>query len=186
MLDPIKIQFAETSIDLEQILTLQKVNHVSGLSSVEKETNGFVTVHHELETLKAMNNSSPQIIAKANDQVVGYALVMFKELGNLIPTLVPMFEMFQELSYEDKKLNAYSYYVMGQICIDEKYRGQGLFEKLYDKHKETHSSTFDLCLTEVSTSNQRSMKAHERVGFKILHTFRDETDEWNILVWDWR
>ncbi len=186
MYHTVNIEFAETIIDLEQILTLQKVNHVSGLSSTQKETNGFVTVHHDLETLKVMNNSSPQIIAKSDDQVVGYALVMFKELGNLIPTLVPMFEMFKRLSYQGKSLDTYSYYVMGQICIDESYRGQGLFEKLYTKHKETHSSTFDLCLTEVSTSNQRSMKAHERVGFKILHTFRDETDEWNILVWDWR
>lgn len=182
----IKIQFAEIQQDLEQILHLQKVNHVSGLSSAQKETNGFVTVHHDLETLKVMNNSSPQIIAKANDQVVGYALVMFKELGNLIPTLVPMFEMFKRLPYQGKSLDTYSYYVMGQICIDENYRGQGLFEKLYAKHKETHSGKFNLCLTEVSTSNQRSMKAHERVGFEILHTFRDETDEWNILVWDWR
>jgi hypothetical protein len=28
------------------------------------------------------------------------------------------------------------------------------------------------------------MRAHERVGFKTVQTFRDATDEWNILVWD--
>jgi len=183
---PITVQFAETQQDLEQILTLQKSNHVSGLSSAQKVANGFVTVQHDLELLTKMNEAAPQIIAKSKDEVVAYALVMPKAFSALIPTLVPMFDSFKQLSYKGKSLEAYTYYVMGQICIDENYRGQGLFEKLYAKHKETHSSTFDLCLTEVSTSNQRSMKAHERVGFKILHTFQDETDEWNILVWDWR
>ncbi len=179
------IQLAETQQDLDQILNLQKCNHVSGLSSTQKEANGFVTVQHDLELLTKMNDAAPQIIAKLNDEVVAYALVMLKEFSALIPTLVPMFDSFKQLSYKGKSLEAYTYYVMGQICIDENYRGQGLFEKLYAKHKETHSTTFDLCLTEVSTSNQRSMKAHERVGFKILHTFKDKTDEWNILVWDW-
>lgn len=29
------------------------------------------------------------------------------------------------------------------------------------------------------------MKAHESIGFKTIHTFEDETDQWNIIVWDW-
>ena len=182
----VSIEFAETQIDLEQIIHLQKVNHVSQLTSLEKNSNGFVTVLHTIALLIQMNEAAPQIITKYNGAVVAYALVMLKEFSALIPTLVPMFDLFEQLNYLGKSLTTYNYYVMGQICIDEKYRGQGLFEKLYAKHKETHSNKFDLCLTEVSTSNQRSMKAHERVGFKILHTFKDETDEWNILVWDWR
>ena len=44
---------------------------------------------------------------------------------------------------------------------------------------------FDFCLTEVSTRNLRSMQAHEKVGFRIIHTFKDENEEWNILLWDW-
>ncbi len=75
---------------------------------------------------------------------------------------------------------------MGQICISEAFRGQGIFEKLYLKHKEIYSGKFDICLTEVSVRNKRSMKAHERVGFQTIHTFKDKTDDWNILLWDWK
>jgi hypothetical protein len=78
------------------------------------------------------------------------------------------------------------YYVMGQICVAENYRGQGVFDGLYQKHREKYSSQFDLLITEVSKRNTRSMKAHERVGFKTVHSFRDHTDEWNIILWDWR
>ena len=73
---------------------------------------------------------------------------------------------------------------MGQICVAENYRGKGVFDSLYQKHKELNGSRYDLCVTSVSTRNNRSMRAHERIGFEIVHTFRDQTDEWNILVWN--
>ena len=180
------IKFAETKQELEQILKLQDLNHVRNLSPEDKRSNGFVTVKHDLELLTKMSNSAPQIIAKYNDEVVGYALVMLKEFCEMIPVLTPMFEMFNKLSYKQKQLSDYNFYVMGQICVSENHRGQGIFESLYLKHKEAYSDKFEICLTEVSVNNSRSMRAHERVGFQTIHSFQDETDKWNILLWDWK
>jgi L-amino acid N-acyltransferase YncA len=73
---------------------------------------------------------------------------------------------------------------MGQICVAKNYRGKGVFDSLYEKHKELYGSSYDLCVPSVSTRNTRSMSAHERVGFETVLTFRDQTDEWNILVWN--
>ena len=185
MTKSITIDIAESKKDLEQILELQRRNHIESLTFQEREKNGFVTVKHDLDLLTKMNHSAPQIIAKSGEEVIGYALVMFKSFSELIPVLTPMFDMFKKLAYNDKPLNNYKYYVMGQICIDEAFRGQGLFEKLYQKHKQVYSPGFDVCLTEVSTRNARSMKAHGKVGFQTIYTFKDNTDEWNILLWDW-
>ncbi len=180
------IELAKTNKDLEQILSLQSSNLIQNLSVEERDSNGFLTVKHNLDLLARMNSSAPQIIAKENENVVGFALVMFKEFSEMIPVLTPMFDMFKKLSYKGKFLDTYSYYVMGQICIAEEFRGQGIFEKLYLKHKEIYSGKFDICLTEVSVRNKRSMRAHERVGFHTIHTFNDKTDDWNILLWDWK
>ena len=67
----------------------------------------------------------------------------------------------------------------------ESHRGKGVFRALYNKHKEAYVSTFDLCLTEVASSNVRSMRAHEKVGFKTIYNFKDQTHDWNIMCWDW-
>ena len=133
-----------------------------------------------------MNNSASQIIASHNGEVVGYALVMLKEFCEMIPVLTPMFEMFDTLSYQGKQLSNYNFYVMGQICISETHRGQGIFENLYLKHKEAYAGKFEICLTEVSVNNSRSMRAHQKAGFQTIHNFRDQTDDWNILLWDWK
>jgi hypothetical protein len=75
---------------------------------------------------------------------------------------------------------------MGQVCIDKQYRRTGLFDQLYQKHKEIYGSQFDFIVTEVSTRNLRSLRAHERVGFETLNTYQDELDEWSVILWNWQ
>ena len=185
MKSSILIKFAETEDELKQILKLQSSNLIHNVAADAKRSDGFVTVKHNLDLLTKMNNAARQIIAVDNDIVVGYALVMLKEFSELIPVLSPMFEMFNKLSFKSKRLSDCSFYVMGQICISENYRGRGVFEKLYLHHKKAYSDVFDICVTEVSAKNKRSMRAHQKIGFQTIHNFQDKTDIWNILVWDW-
>ena len=182
----ITIKLATTEVELNQILALQTANHRDNLSAESKKTDGFVTVRHDLGLLKKMNAAAGQVIAKDGNLLVGYALVMPVEFNPLIPVLTPMFEMFDTLSYRGRALNSYKYYVMGQICVAETHRGQGVFQQLYEGHKKFYSGQFEICLTEVSSSNLRSMRAHDKVGFETMHSFEDKTDRWNILAWDWR
>ena len=171
--------------DLHQILQLQEQNLIHNLTKDEMKSEGFVTINHSLQMLHQMHNMAPSIIVKDDDRIVAYALTMLREFSTLVPALEPMFEKFESLHWKNKPLNYYSYYVMGQICVDKAYRGQGLFDALYQKHREVYSSQFDLLVTEIATRNHRSINAHNRVGFVTINTFRDETDEWNVVVWDW-
>jgi GNAT superfamily N-acetyltransferase len=172
--------------DLQQILALQQTNLVRKLSASEWKDQGFVTVEHTPEVLEQMHRLAPHIIIKDNDRVVAYALTMLKECHELIPELITMFANLDQLEYKGRPLNQYSFYVMGQICVDKAYRGQGLFDKLYHHHKEIYSNRFDLLVTEIATRNTRSMRAHERVGFNTINVYRDELDEWAVVVWDWK
>jgi len=179
------IKLTETKDELLQILEIQNENHLESVSIENQNLKGFVTVKHNLKLLTKMNNKAKQIIAVENGIVVGYALVMLKDFKKMIPALIPMFKSFEKIYYKKKKLSDYKYYVMGQVCIKESHRGKGIFKDLYLKHQESYSEKFEICLTEVSTSNIPSMKAHKKVGFEIIHTFRDKIDEWNILLWNW-
>jgi ribosomal protein S18 acetylase RimI-like enzyme len=75
---------------------------------------------------------------------------------------------------------------MGQICVDKDYRGQGLFDMLYRHDRELYSNSYDFMVTEISVSNSRSLRAHQRVGFQTINVYRDEIDEWEVVLWDWR
>lgn len=172
--------------ELEQILSLQRDNLIASVTPQEMKEQGFVTVHHTLEMLRQMHSLAPSIIIKDGDKVVAYALVMLRECRSLVPALEPMFNNFDNQQWNGKPLKDQSFYVMGQVCVDKAYRGQGLFDKLYQAHKEVYSTRFDILTTEIATRNHRSLRAHERVGFKIINVYRDELDEWAVVGWDWK
>lgn len=182
---PITYTTAQSDEDLRQILALQRQNLYKNTPAEYQQDQGFTTVEHPFEVIQQMNNALPQIIAKEEDTVVGYALVMPRTFGKLVPELVPMFDIISELSWEGKPIGEYRYYVMGQICVSQSHRGQGVFDGLYAEHKNQFSADFDLCVTEIAVRNTRSMRAHERVGFREVHRHQDHIDLWSLVVWDW-
>ena len=171
--------------ELEQILSLQQKNLARNISREEAIEQGYVTVIHTPDQLRKMNQLAPAILAKNEEIVIGYALSMPISCSKLIPVLEPMFASFENLVYKSQPLKSYNYYVMGQVCIDKAYRGLGIFDRLYEGHKEIYSRQYDCIVTEVATRNTRSLKAHQRVGFTTIHKHTDETDHWEVMVWDW-
>jgi GNAT superfamily N-acetyltransferase len=181
----IQIKSAENEAELLGILTLQEANLFQHLDEQEKAAQGFVTVKHSLDQLRAMNDIAAHVIATEDGKVVGYILAMTKASRAKIPVLVPMFEQFDQLSFQGRSISDQDYLVVGQICVGKPYRGQGLFDRMYDVYRDTYAKTYAFVLTEIATSNTRSLQAHSRVGFQAIHRFRDSLQEWEIVFWDW-
>ena len=176
---------ATTQEELQQILDLQESNLSITVTQEEAQEQGFVTVHHNMEILSAMNQKYQHVIAKDGDQVVGYALVMLQEFSDEISVLSPMFTKINTLFFKNQALTDLSYFVMGQVCVAKGYRGQGVFNGLYQQMKKEMGSLFDCIVTEIATRNTRSMRAHEKIGFEVVDIFSTEKEEWAIVAWDW-
>ena len=174
-----------THDELVQINLLNQLNIKYALTDKEKAEEGYVSWLYPMALLEQMHALSPAIIVKDETKVVGYALAATKEAAGFHIDLKLMIENLEKVIYKNKPLTEYNFYLMGQICIAKGYRGQGIFGQLYQKHKEVYGSQYDLLVTEIATANLRSQRAHEKVSFKTIHTYRDSTDEWNVVVWDW-
>jgi GNAT superfamily N-acetyltransferase len=168
--------------DLQQILDLQAKNLRHMHSAEVEKDQGFVTVHHSLEVLQAMNEEAKHIIAIDNEHVVGYALAMTRSFKDRIPELVAMFDMLDSLKYKGKSLSDFRYLVMGQICVDASHRGQGVFDGMYNHYFQTYRGEYEVVITEVALRNTRSLRAHERVGFEPLHTYHEAgSEDWVVI-----
>lgn len=178
---------SNTEEDLFGILNLQKENLPAALTREEIESQGFVTVSHTFENLKKLNDIEKHIIAKVEDKVVAYILAMTEQSKFDIPILVPMFDAFSSISYANKLISGYKYMVVGQICIDKHYRGQGILERCYATYKNSFADSYDFAITEIAGTNLRSLRAHKRIGFHEVHRYvsSDQT-EWHIVLWDWK
>lgn len=105
----------QTDQDLQQILELQKANLPDRLSPDELQSQGFVTLRHDLNTLRLMHKVYPHIIAKyvdtaddrdnnKNDRIIGYALCTMQSAEMHIPTLAGVFHIIESVSYQGKTL----------------------------------------------------------------------------------
>jgi hypothetical protein len=182
----ITYKHSETNEELSQILELQKKNLPQNLTSEQKIKQSFVTVNHNFDTIHKMNLLENAVIATADDFVIGYLLAMRPELRNDIEVLVPMFNTFDKLEYKTKPLKDYNYIVVGQVCIAKEYRGVGILDGMYKEYKNLLSKKYDFALTEINTTNLRSINAHKRIGFELLHNYTSHDGKnWDIIIWDW-
>ena len=172
-----------TTEELDQVLELQFRNLKQHIPLAEKE--GFVTLQHSQEVLALMHAIQPSVIAVDKGKVIGYALVMDHACRALVPALEPMFSILDTIELNGKPLLQNRFYVMGQVCIDKAYRGTGVFAALYEKHRELFCQQYDFVVTEISAGNPRSLHAHEKNGFRIIHRHAGAEDEWLVVVWDW-
>ena len=172
--------------ELQQILDLQKQNLPQNISKEELQLQGFVTFQHDLKILQEFHHLAPSVIVKDDEKVIAYALTVVNEARNIFPPMESMFRLLETLQWEDKPFCDYRYYEIGQVCVAKEHRGKGVFEMLYQQHKKSYSNKYDLLVTEISTMNHRSLKAHKKVGFETIIIEKDEMDEWALVVWDWR
>ena len=105
---------------------------------------------------------------------------------NEIPVLVPMFEIFETLIFRGKSISEYNYVVVGQVCVDKNYREMGILDKCYSEYKLHLKDKYDFAITEISSRNSRSIKAHKRIGFSEIYKYASQDqEEWSVVVLEW-
>ena len=187
MAAPVDFTAVSHTDEVRQILDLQAANLPSVLTPDAIASQGFVTVRHDLDVLERMNATAPSIIAKDGDRVVGYALVMPRAFASDVPILQPLFQMLDALSWRGVSLrDATRWFVMGQICIADGYRGRGIFDGLYRTMAAEYRDRYDFTVTEVAARNTRSLRAHARAGFDTLQVYADATtgEHWHVIALD--
>jgi len=178
----VTVELSNGASDLDAVLALQRANLRTQISPDDGARNGFVTVEHTREILAQMHAHGPSLVARRDGRLVGYALTMTLACRPLLPALEPMFARFDSLSYAGRALSTCQFYVMGQICIAHSERGRGVFDALYQAHRECFGDRYELLVTEISANNGRSLRAHQRVGFHELTRYRDAIDDWVVVA----
>jgi hypothetical protein len=185
----IEFTTVSTPHQVDQILELQIRNHRDHVDAVTAASDGFTSVRHDRDVLQAMNRQHPSAIAVADGKLAGYCLMMPQNFRDQVPILQPMFAMLDHLHWRGQPLAGNPrWFVMGQVCVAQDFRGMGVFDGIYHRLRETYSPDFDFTVTEISQRNARSLRAHQRVGFETLHVYNDPAadEQWEVVVWDWR
>jgi GNAT superfamily N-acetyltransferase len=181
----ISTQLVRQDSELEGILHLQRQNLRQHLTEEEAADQGFLTAQYSLDYLHQMHRVHPSVIAVDGDKLAGYALVIERSIGSGHPLLEDLIDQVDRLEYRNRPLRSSAYVVVGQLCVARDYRGAGLVPQLYQRFRESLQGQYQYAITDISCANRRSLKAHLKVGFQVIHSFLFEGNEWDIVLWDW-
>lgn len=184
----IKFERAIDDQSIAQILKLQKQNLKENLTQEERNSQGFVTVKHTFEQLKKINLKENAVIATSDGRVIAYAVAMRRETGEGMQVFDRLFEEVDKIKIGEMQFTQFPYIIVGQLCIAKKFRAQGLVEKLYAFFSTEMQIKYDFIVTDISQENPRSLKAHEKSGYKkVLHFFDSyNNSNWDIVIKDLR
>ncbi len=164
----ITASFVTGTPDLEQISALNTLNRKSLLDPETIRIQGFVTWAYPVDLLERMHAYAPSVMAKEGDQLAGYALTAPLECAAVHPELASLLEKMTVVRYQGRPLADYRHYILGQLCVAEAYRGQGVVELMYQFHREHFKGRYDMMALTIATANTRSIRVHERIGFQAF------------------
>ena len=185
---PVDVCCVTSDSELEQIIALQTANLREIVGEVEAEKEGYVTAVYTLEYMKKMNACKATVVAKAGGKVIGYVLVMTREIAvqhRLCASLVELLKTIPVAKTSPTVLDEVSYVFCGQLCVAQGYRGLGVAPRMYNHFYNQYHNEFNYCITDVAYDNVRSIKAHEKSGFKICASVNHDGVGFAVVVWDW-
>jgi len=86
--------------DLIGILDLQSRNLKKNITPEEAKSQGFLIAEFSMDYLKKMNDAHPSVIAKRNEEVVGYALIATPAARIGHPLTEDLFNQIDSLSFQ--------------------------------------------------------------------------------------
>lgn len=172
-----------TKKDLPAIIELQRLNLGRNLAEDEKKSQGFVSVETPLELLTNINSQEGVIVARLDEEIIGYIVRMTKEDASTIPLLKPFIARFPNITFKGKALTDYNYCILGQVCIKKEHRGNGLLEKLYKEFQNRSVRKYELAISEIGANNPRSLYVHlNKVGFEVIEQYSAEGQDWFVVI----
>ncbi|MBP1682342.1 MAG: acetyltransferase protein [Proteobacteria bacterium] len=170
--------------DIDEVLELHAKYQIDSISHEDKK-DGFVTTSFTKEQLaKVINEEQGLFIARKNDKVVAYVMCGSWKFCSIWPIFTQMVQDLPNLSYLGQAITTENSYQYGPVCVDKSVRGSGVLEALFDFAREEMSQRYPIMVTFINKINQRSFKAHTRLGLEVIAEFSFNNNHYYELAYD--
>lgn len=168
--------------DYPAIIELQNKNTPDKLSEKEKEQ-GFVVSDMTEETLHQINESIGVLVALEGEVLAGFVCLTATDSLPEHPVIESMCETFPQQIFNNKSLIDYKIFLYGPVLIDPKWRGRGIFKKIFSAVKEYSKKDYNLGVAFINDKNKHSLSAHlQGLGMTPLQPFKSGNESFQLVV----
>lgn len=122
-----------TKRDIDGVLSLQEKYLYRNLSEVERK-NGFVTTPFTVSQIEEIILQNGLILAE-NEQnvIIAYAFAGSWKYFEQWEIFKYMVSRFPKMSFNGEKITTENSFQYGPVCIDQKYRGKGVLNLIFEE-----------------------------------------------------
>ena len=150
--------------DIPGVLTLQEANL--------PDNDGSLSVRQSADWFKHAILEKSLIVCRRGGKIVGYVLGTSLAVKAHIPIIQAMLRAFPAPP---------DCYLYGPVCVDETERGNGLAGMMF-KELQAHMPSRS-CMTFVRADNEKSLRAHHKMGMRELGTFINDGERYIALTY---
>jgi len=170
--------------DIDEVLELHAKYQIDSISPEDKK-DGFVTTSFTKEQLaKVIYEEQGLFIVRKNGKVVAYVMCASWKFCSIWPIFTQMIQDLPHLSYLGQTITTENSYQYGPVCVDKSVRGSGVLEALFDFAREEMNKRYPILVTFINKINQRSFKAHSRLGLEVIAEFSFNNNHYYELAYD--
>ena len=165
MIDSIAIKVAAIN-DLDGIIKLQTANQASQGGTLS----GGLTANQ----IQEMMTDMPQIVAIANNEIVGFLLTTSQAVNNnrKVPIVDAMSAAYK---------GSADSYIYGPICVSQTQRGKGLAQLMFQKLLKLEPNREGILF--IKSDNIASLKAHEKMGMHKVSRFHFNNADFDVYAY---
>jgi hypothetical protein len=166
--------------DIPAVLALQEANL---LGKVGPAPGGFLSARLGAEQFLGIAQDLAVIVAAADAEIAGYLCAAHEEPSRCIPILAAMLDQLPRLSFLGRPLGAQRTFVYGPVCVDARWRGQGVLRGMYDALRREIAGDFDAGVLFVAKDNPHSLHVHaDGLGMTLVGDFAFDRRSYWILA----
>ena len=177
-----------TQHDVAGIVDLESRYFVDNLDAAAR-AKGFISILHSPHWFAAaIDSSGLHVAATADGDIAGFIAVTDppdRNATGLPPIVRAMLALAENIDVHGKPIAAKRWALRGPVCIDESFRGCGIYDAFNAATGEFYRDRYDLGVVFVAADNPRSLHTTTtKLGARSLGEFEVDSARYHFLAFD--
>ena len=177
-----------TDRDVGGIVDLESRYFIDNLPAAAR-TKGFISVLHSPQWFAAaVDSGGVHVAATADGDIAGFIAVTDppdRTAPDLPPIVRALLDLADTIDVNGKPIAAQRWALRGPVCIDEAFRGCGIYGAFNVATGKFYRDRYDLGVVFVSADNPRSLHTTTtKLGARSLADFEVDSKRYHFLVFD--
>jgi hypothetical protein len=170
------------------IVDLESRYYIDNLDATAR-AKGFISILHSPQWFaSAIESGGMHVAVTADDDIVGFIAVTEppdRNAGGLPPIVRAILDLVDTLEVNGKPIAAQRWALRGPVCIDEAFRGCGIYAAFNATTGEFYRHRYELGVVFVAAENPRSLHTTTtKLRARSLAEFAVDSKRYHLLVFD--